>query len=86
MPEELSVGVLFAAGNVLGIGTTVLMQYLIDLGGDDACDEWDTPVNLLIMGTAWCCTVVALMYNGQYKRLKAEKEEKEEGGKTAGGV
>ena len=35
--EEVSVGLLFAAGNVIGIGVTVLMQYLIDLGEDDAC-------------------------------------------------
>eukprot|EP00520_Triparma_pacifica_P002221 CAMPEP_0118645176 /NCGR_PEP_ID=MMETSP0785-20121206/7357_1 /TAXON_ID=91992 /ORGANISM="Bolidomonas pacifica, Strain CCMP 1866" /LENGTH=303 /DNA_ID=CAMNT_0006537033 /DNA_START=579 /DNA_END=1487 /DNA_ORIENTATION=+ len=72
LPEELSVGVLFAAGNVLGIGTTILMQYLIDYGGSDACDRWNTPVNLLIMGTAWICSCVVVTFKGPYKRLNAE--------------
>jgi len=38
-----------------------------------------SPVNLLIMGTAAACSCVVWMYNGPYKRLEAEKEERKLG-------
>jgi FLVCR family feline leukemia virus subgroup C receptor-related protein len=70
--EELSAGILFTAGNVIGIPVTLLMQYLIDITPDDECGNFFTPVNILLMVTAFVCGGFAMRYNGQYKRLEAE--------------
>jgi len=72
--EELSAGILFCAGNVIGIPVTFLMQYLIDLGGDDACGNFASPVNILIITVAVFCSFFVLQYNGPYKRLIFEKK------------
>ena len=68
--EELSAGILFTAGNVIGIPITLLMQYLIDQ--EESCGGFFTPVKVLLMVTAFVCGGFALQYNGQYKRLEAE--------------
>ena len=74
--EELSVGLLFTAGNVVGIPVTLLMQYLIDHPNDREC-TFLAPANILVMASAFLCTCFALQYNGRYKRLEQEKEEEE---------
>mmetsp|Transcript_3261 Transcript_3261/g.6189 ORF Transcript_3261/g.6189 Transcript_3261/m.6189 type:complete len:527 (-) Transcript_3261:39-1619(-) len=83
--EELSAGILFAAGNVVGIPVTFLMQYTIDEGGDGACGSFASPVNLLIMAVACMCSLVVMQYQGPYKRRMLE-EAKEERRKTAAGA
>ena len=72
-----SAGILFCAGNVIGIPVTFLMQYMIDLGGDDACGNPASPVNIIIVVVGCTCSLVVLQYNGPYKRLMLEKAREE---------
>jgi len=82
--EELSTGLLFTAGNVIGIPITFLMQCLIDQQKDWTGSPWGRPVNLLIVGTGSLCSFVAFFYNGPYLRLETEKRLKEEGEREQG--
>ncbi len=70
--EELSTGILFTTGNVIGIPVTFFMQYLIDIG-QDKCGEFLAPVNILIMSVAAVCCLTVLQYHGEYKRLAADR-------------
>jgi hypothetical protein len=73
--EELSAGILFTAGNVVGIPVTIFLQYLIDYQakrGGGGCGEMFSPFNIMLMSTAVVCGLFALQYNGKYKRLAAE--------------
>lgn len=72
--EELSSGLLFTVGNVIGIPMTFLMQFLIDLQkNEDVCGQWFSAVNILIFSTSVLCGFAALFFNGTYKRQLAEQ-------------
>ena len=72
--EELGAGLLFTAGNIVGIPIVFLMQYLIDLGNDRGeCSTIFQPVNVLIVCCAVSCALVAWQFKGEYKRLAFEK-------------
>lgn len=68
IPEESSAGLLFSAGNILGIGFTVLLSQLVK----KSSDSFLNPASGFMMGTIALSVVLVLPYNGQYKRLNAD--------------
>jgi len=76
--EELSVGILFTAGNIVSIPYCFFMQYLIDLPSSSKNEEditclgmW-SPVNIWLMLTGGISLGIILFYNGSYNRLEGE--------------
>lgn len=70
--EELGTGILFAAGNTIGIPVTLLVLYLIEEGGEDACGTWFSPANTFVMLVSIACSLSSLLYFGPYRRLIAD--------------
>jgi FLVCR family MFS transporter 7 len=66
--EEISAGVLFTAGNVIGVPVVFAMQGMINAQNGE-CGSFMSPLNLLIMITTLSCGPIVLTYQGEYKRL-----------------
>eukprot|EP01035_Chromulina_nebulosa_P016801 gene16801-22283_t len=72
VPEELSTGLLFVGGNVLGIGFVFGLQVLLSTT-DSHYHTPFLPSNFFIVGTVFLAWLIILPYNGKYKRLQCEK-------------
>lgn len=71
--EEVSVGILWAGCNVLGLGFIFAMQYLIEVPRFSPPPF--LPVNFFMLGVLLIAGVLLLFYDGEYKRMKHEKME-----------
>lgn len=71
IPEELSVGLLFIGGNLIGIPFVIILQVLID------APNWGPPPfypsNFFAIALVVFATGMLSLYNGQYKRLECER-------------
>jgi len=69
--EDSSAGFLMLSGNLLGMSSIFLMDYLIGL--DETCTTRTNPVGifLLVMMAVGC--LIVFFYKGEYRRLDAEK-------------
>ena len=69
--EDISTGILFAGGNILGMPITFILEALIGEHKD-----WGAaaPANLFILGTVAVACVGLIFFQGEYKRLKAENQ------------
>jgi len=95
IPEEASSGLLFCCGNVLGIAFTVIFAKLVkynETDDDDANDgnsgstrAFFTPSSVFLLGTITLCVVLVMLYDGDYKRLKAEAKHKKQKHPLGGG-
>lgn len=71
VPEDLSSGLLFIGGNVLGIGLIFAIQTLLALDNDTGTALSGPPFipsSLFFIGTLGFSFILLLFYNGQYKR------------------
>eukprot|EP00455_Lapot_gusevi_P011371 TRINITY_DN15239_c0_g1_i2.p1 TRINITY_DN15239_c0_g1~~TRINITY_DN15239_c0_g1_i2.p1 ORF type:complete len:513 (-),score=101.85 TRINITY_DN15239_c0_g1_i2:131-1582(-) len=68
--EETSGGVLVLAGNILGVGTVFLMDYLIQLRPDYTGVL--TPCNIFIVVITLFSAMAMFSFKGDYKRLMTE--------------
>lgn len=75
--EEASTGLLMASGNTFGIVFIFVLQYFLGLRR-----TWDdnptvlVPSSILIAAIVTLCIPFVFLFNGQYKRLTHEREEK----------
>lgn len=70
LAEDLPVGLLFIGGNILSIGLTYFLQFLLSK------DEWTNPPwmpsSLLLILLPFISFLLLLKYNGQYKRRNCD--------------
>eukprot|EP00602_Paraphysomonas_sp_CaronLab_P009569 CAMPEP_0185020156 /NCGR_PEP_ID=MMETSP1103-20130426/2757_1 /TAXON_ID=36769 /ORGANISM="Paraphysomonas bandaiensis, Strain Caron Lab Isolate" /LENGTH=490 /DNA_ID=CAMNT_0027550885 /DNA_START=215 /DNA_END=1687 /DNA_ORIENTATION=- len=70
IPEELSTGLLFVGGNIIGIPCIFIAQYLI------GWRSWGplpfTPSNVFIQAVFLFTLLVLYFYNGEYKRMNCD--------------
>ena len=70
IPEELSSGILLTAGNILTVPLTFMLASISDSG---------ISLKIAMISTLVVVVTCALLYQGDYKRLKADKCEPETG-------
>eukprot|EP00603_Paraphysomonas_imperforata_P000738 CAMPEP_0114424522 /NCGR_PEP_ID=MMETSP0103-20121206/6740_1 /TAXON_ID=37642 ORGANISM="Paraphysomonas imperforata, Strain PA2" /NCGR_SAMPLE_ID=MMETSP0103 /ASSEMBLY_ACC=CAM_ASM_000201 /LENGTH=533 /DNA_ID=CAMNT_0001593283 /DNA_START=129 /DNA_END=1730 /DNA_ORIENTATION=+ len=81
IPEELSTGILFVGGNIVGIPFIFIVQYLLS-GSDGPGPPPFRSSNFFIEAVMLFTVIVLMFYNGEYKRLQCDKlpaEERESG-------
>ena len=69
--EDLPVGLLFIGGNILSIGLTYGLQFLLSKEKWTHSPPW-MPSSLLLVILPFVSFLVLLKYNGQYKRLNCD--------------
>ena len=73
IPLEWSTGLLLCTGNLLGGVFIFIMQALTELPPVSTSGVIITPTSIFILCIVAISTIVALCYNGPYKRLEAEQ-------------
>ena len=73
MPEELSASLLMLVGNLVGLGTTYGLQALIGLAPVYEPQAALSPAAWSTLGTVGVAALLVLSFNGEYKRLHADR-------------
>ena len=78
VPEEMSATLLMLVGNVVGLGFTYVMEWMILNGAGYKKEVVFTPVGVLLLSVVGCASGVVFSFQGRYKRLEAEGERERE--------